>query len=101
MSVIPFDTLKLARSLRERGSLSAEQAEGIASALADAFADEIATKQDIGSVHQEVRLVRQEVKDLETRLTARMDILMRDQTIKLGGMLVVAVGAVATLTKLL
>jgi hypothetical protein len=80
--------------------MSPEQAEGIASALADAFADEIATKHDIGSVHQEVRLVRQELKDLESRLTARMDILLRDQTIKLGGMLVVAVGAVATLTKL-
>jgi hypothetical protein len=30
-----------------------------------------------------------------------MQLLIRDQTIKLGGMLVVAVGAVATLTKLL
>ena len=100
MSAIPFDTLKLAHSLRERGSLSPKQAEVIASSLADAFADEIATKNDIGSVHQEVRLVRQEVKDLEARLIARMDLLARDQTIKLGGMLVVAVGAVATLTKL-
>jgi tetrahydromethanopterin S-methyltransferase subunit F len=90
MSAVPFDTLKLARSLRERGSMSAEQAEGITVALAEAFVDEIATKQD-------VRLVQLEVRDLE----ARMQLLIRDQTIKLGGMLVVAVGAVATLTKLL
>jgi tetrahydromethanopterin S-methyltransferase subunit F len=90
MSVVPFDTLKLARSLRERGSMSAEQAEGITVALAEAFVDEIATKQD-------VRLVQLEVRDLE----ARMQLLIRDQTIKLGGMLVVAVGAVATLTKFL
>ncbi|MFN8719336.1 MAG: hypothetical protein ACK5YI_00745 [Rhodospirillales bacterium] len=90
MSAVPFDTLKLARSLRERGSMSAEQAEGITVALAEAFVDEIATKQD-------VRLVQQEVRDLE----ARMQLLIRDQTIKLGGMLVVAVGAVATLTKFL
>jgi tetrahydromethanopterin S-methyltransferase subunit F len=89
MSAVPFDTLKLARSLRERGSMSAEQAEGITVALAEAFVDEIATKQD-------VRLVQLEVRDLE----ARMQLLIRDQTIKLGGMLVVAVGAVATLTKL-
>jgi tetrahydromethanopterin S-methyltransferase subunit F len=90
MSAVPFDTLKLARSLRERGSMSAEQAEGITVALAEAFVDEIATKQD-------VRLVQLEVRDLE----ARMQLLIRDQTIKLGGMLVVAVGAVATLTKFL
>ncbi len=70
--------------------MSAEQAEGITVALAEAFVDEIATKQD-------VRLVQQEVRDLE----ARMQLLIRDQTIKLGGMLVVAVGAVATLTKFL
>ncbi len=70
--------------------MSAEQAEGITVALAEAFVDEIATKQD-------VRLVQLEVRDLE----ARMQLLIRDQTIKLGGMLVVAVGAVATLTKLL
>ncbi len=70
--------------------MSAEQAEGITVALAEAFVDEIATKQD-------VRLVQQEVRDLE----ARMQLLIRDQTIKLGGMLVVAVGAVAALTKLL
>lgn len=88
MSAVPFDTLKLYRSLRERGSMSAEQAEGITVALAEAFVDEIATKQD-------VRLVQQEVRDLE----ARMQLLIRDQTIKLGGMLVVAVGAVAALTK--
>lgn len=70
--------------------MSAEQAEGITVALAEAFVDEIATKQD-------VRLVQLEVRDLE----ARMQLLIRDQTIKLGGMLVVAVGAVATLTKFL
>jgi len=70
--------------------MSAEQAEGITVALAEAFVDEIATKQD-------VRLVQLEVRDLE----ARMQLLIRDQTIKLGGMLVVAVGAVAALTKLL
>lgn len=83
MSAVPFDTLKLARSLRERGSMSPEQAEGITAALAEAFDNEIATKRDVAE------------------LEARIQLMIRDQTIKLGGMLVVAVGAVATLTKLL
>ncbi len=74
MSAAPFDTLKLARSLRDKANLTPEQAEGFASALADAFQDQLATKSDL--------LL------LEQRLT-----------IKVGGMLVVAIGLLAALLK--
>ena len=87
MTATPFDTLKLARALRERGSMSSEQAEGITAALAEAFADDIATKRDL--------------KDLEDRLAARIDLQSHALTINLGGMLVVAVGVMATLFRLL
>ncbi|ADH89451.1 conserved hypothetical protein [Ancylobacter novellus DSM 506] len=74
MGAIPFDTLKLARTLREKAHFTAEQAE--ADALADAFQDRVATKDDLAL--------------LEQRLT-----------IKIGGMLVVAVGVLTALLKLI
>lgn len=67
MSAIPFDTLKLSERL-QAGGFTAEQARAAASALAEAASSaDIATKADLLS--------------LEQRLT-----------IRLGGMLVVAVG---------
>lgn len=76
MSAIPFDTLKLARALRDKAHFTAEQAEGVADALAGAFQDRVATKDDLAL--------------LEQRLT-----------IKIGGMLVVAVGVLTALLKLI
>lgn len=75
MSAIPFDTLKLARTLRDKAKFQSEQAEGVADALAEAFQDEMATKTDL--------------RELELRLT-----------IKIGGMLVIAVGVLTALLKL-
>ena len=74
MSAIPFDTLKLARALREKAKFASEQAEGVADALAEAFQSEIATKTDL--------------REFEHRLTS-----------KIGSMLVVAIGIVTTLLK--
>ncbi|WP_034992569.1 hypothetical protein [Beijerinckia mobilis] len=76
MSAVPFDTLKLARALRESASFTTEQAEGISNALAEAFQDRVATKDDLIL--------------LEQRLT-----------IKIGGMLVITVGVLAALIKLI
>jgi hypothetical protein len=75
MGAIPFDTLKLARSLRDKAKFAPEQAEGVADALSEAFQEEIATKTDL--------------RELELRLT-----------IKIGGMLVIAVGVLAAILKL-
>ncbi|MEI8393685.1 MAG: hypothetical protein WCF85_03040 [Rhodospirillaceae bacterium] len=48
MSAIAFDTLKLARKLRDTAHMPAEQAEGIADALAEAMSGaELATKADV------------------------------------------------------
>ncbi len=74
MSAIPFDTLKLAKSLRDAAKLTPEQAEGFASAPAEAFQDQVAPKNDLAL--------------LEQRLT-----------IKVGGMLVIAVGILTALIK--
>ena len=71
MKAVPFDTLKLADRLQS-GGFTAEQARAAASALAEAVgAADLVTNE-----HFDLRL-----RDLEQRLT-----------IRLGGMLVLAVG---------
>lgn len=76
MPTISFDTHKFIRRLRDAG-ISEEQAEAIAEAFREARIEaEIATKTDL--------------RELEYRLI-----------IKLGTMIVVAIGVVATLVKLL
>jgi polyhydroxyalkanoate synthesis regulator phasin len=159
LSAVAFDTLKLARDLRERGKLTTEQAEGVAEALSTAFRDEIATKADVQAirtdqqaiaaagkadvqaVNSEVQAVKADLRATEKRLdtkidtveerlstkidaveerlstkidtveerlnakfeSLRADIARRDDrlTVKLGGMLVVAVAVMASLVKLL
>lgn len=90
MVAITFDTHKFVRRLKEAGI-----PEGQAEAVADAFRDaqgeaELATKRDIGDVRNEIELLRRDMRDLEQRMT-----------IKLGALMVAAVGIVATLVKLL
>ena len=76
MPTISFDTHKFIRRLREAG-ISEEQAEAIAEAFRDAHIEaEVATKTDL--------------RELDYRVI-----------IKLGAMIVVAIGIVATLVKLL
>lgn len=83
MATITFDTLKFARRLTEAG-LPASQAEAISDAFRDAQGEaELATRRDIDDQ-------RREMREMEYRLT-----------IKLGGMMMPAVGIVAALVKLL
>jgi hypothetical protein len=71
MTAVTFDTLKLADGL-EAGGFSAAQARAVVAALTEAAtATDLVTKSDLTTA----------VRDLEQRLT-----------IRLGGMLVVAVG---------
>ena len=72
MANVPFDTLKLARRLRDDAKLPAEQAGGIAEALADTLEAQMATKADL--------------EGLEQRLT-----------IKIGAMLVALAGFLAAI----
>ena len=53
MNAIAFDTLKLARSLREKAKLTTEQAEGFADALTEALQSELATKGDVSAPGQQ------------------------------------------------
>jgi hypothetical protein len=74
MTGVAFDTLKLARRLREQAGFTAEHAKAAAEALAEAIGGaDLATKSD----------TQMALRDLEQRLT-----------IKFGGMLIVAVGII-------
>jgi len=81
MSALTFDTLKFARRLQAAGMeqrLAEEQAEALAEAL-EANLENLATKADIADLRRDMQLMEQRL------------------IIKLGSMMVVAVGVVAAL----
>lgn len=89
MAAITFDTLKFANRLKSVG-VPDKQAEAQAEVLSEALEvnlKELVTKDDL--LH------------LEERLDSRLIQMEQRLTIKLGGMMVVAVGVVAALVKLL
>jgi hypothetical protein len=79
MSAITFDTHAYVKKLKAVG-VSEEQAEVQAQAIADLVNDRLVTKEDL----------ERGLRELEYRLV-----------IRLGGMMVVAIGIIATLVKLL
>lgn len=55
MTAVAFDTLKLARKLRDTAQMSQVQAEGVADALAEAMSGaELATKTDIADLRRDM-----------------------------------------------
>ena len=65
-----FDTLRLARSLRDKAQFTSEQAEGMADALAEAMQGDLATKTDLSSVQTDLRA---ELRETELRLEAKIE----------------------------
>lgn len=105
-----FDTLSFARRLTEAGEKPAV-AEAHALALKDFVMDRLATKDDLQLVKNELRSeisdVRKEIidvrKDMATLgadLRKDIDVMGLKLSVRMGGMLVVAVGALATINKL-
>ncbi len=89
MATIAFDTLKYSKRLKDAG-VPDKQAEAEAEALAEVLEvnlKDLATKEDL--------------KALEDRLGDKITMLEQRMTIKLGTLMVFAVGAVAALVKLL
>ena len=86
MSTVTFDTHAFVKELTRAG-MPEEQAEVLARSQAALIDDNLATKQDLKEMEP---AARQDLKELELRLT-----------IRLGSMMVVAVGVVAASVKLL
>ncbi|MBA2594664.1 MAG: DUF1640 domain-containing protein [Gammaproteobacteria bacterium] len=111
MSAIAFDTLKFAKRLKEAG-FTEEQAEALADAEAELIEQNLATKRDIADLKRDIKELEvtlgNEIKQLDVKIEQIRSDLARDLkdleyriTIKLGTMMVIAVGAVATLVELL
>ncbi len=97
MSVVAFDTHAFVKELTRVG-MPEEQAEVLARSQATLIDEKLATKQDL----KELELaVKQDLKELE--LAAKQDLkeLELRLTLRLGSMMVVAIGVVAALVKLL
>ena len=75
MTAVAFDTLKFARTLREKANLSPEQAEGLADAMVEVLDGNLATKFDIHGVQSEVRDVRGDIEALKIQTRADIEAL--------------------------
>jgi hypothetical protein len=126
MNAVPFDTLKMAQRLEAAG-FAAPQAAGAAEALAEALTSaDLATrgdmnglrtvlkgdinglrtelKGDIASLRAELKAdigsLRSELKGEMGSLRSDIELLRRDMTIRLGGMMVVGFGVLAVIIRL-
>jgi hypothetical protein len=98
MVAITFDTLKFVRTLEAAG-VTAPQAEAIANAVRDSHdAADVATKGDLrelkAELKNEIAVLRQELKADTRELELRM-------TVKLGTMIVAAIGVGLALAKMI
>lgn len=90
MGTLAFDTHAFVKDLTRAG-MPEEQAEVLARSQATLIDEKLATKQDLKELELRLTLAtKQDLKELELRLTLR-----------LGSMMVVAIGVVAALVKLL
>ena len=111
MSALAFDTYAAVKKLKEAG-FTEQQAEAQTTLLMDVIAGELATKHNIETVKHNIETVRLDIENVRAELKRDIEALRADMkhdmkelelrlTIKLGAMLALAVGAVATLVKLL
>jgi predicted nucleic acid-binding Zn-ribbon protein len=62
MNALLFDTLRLSRTLRDKGHFTSEQAEALAEALGEASQGDLATKADLAGVWTEIAELKTELK---------------------------------------
>ena len=98
-----LDTLEIAKRLRSAG-FDDTQAEAITGALRDsrdADLSRLATKEDLAALRTELRSemasLRSELSGEIKMIRSEMEILRRDLTIRLGGMIFVATGFLAAI----
>ncbi len=100
MSTIAFDTLKFSKKLVAVG-FTEQQAETLAEEQSALIDDQLATKRDIADVKRDIADVRRDIADVRRDMKEMELRLRQDLTIRMGSMMVVAVGVVAALVKLL
>lgn len=102
---IAFDTLKAARRLQEEGGFDERQARGIVATFSEGMFDNLATKQDLNELRQELKAeigsVRNEHHSFRAEMKASLENLEQRMTIKLGAMIIAAAGFITVLDKIL
>jgi hypothetical protein len=94
-----FDSLGYAKRLRDRG-VAQDQAEAHAEAARDFIMTELATKADVVAIKADLLATKQELRSDIAELRHDMETQNLRLTVRLGAMLVVAIGALATILKL-
>ena len=97
MAAIMFDTHAFVKELTQAG-MPEEQAEILARSQATLIDEKLATKEDLKNLEL---ATKRDLKELETRFGHRLKELELRLTLRLGSMMVVAIGVVAALVKLL
>jgi hypothetical protein len=105
MATVTFDTLKFVKTLEEAG-IPESQAEAFSTAVRESHeAAELATKADLREVETNLRHEISDLrKDMDARFTgvdAKLEKLELRMTIKLGSIVVVALGAFTVIFKFL
>jgi len=70
VSALLFDTLRLSRTLRDKGHFTPEQAEALAEALGEAAHDDLATKADLANLATKADLAEVKVDILKWVVSA-------------------------------
>ena len=97
MAAIMFDTHAFVKELTQAG-MPEQQAEVLARSQATLIDEKLATKEDLTNLEL---ATKRDLKELETRFGHRLKELELRLTLRLGSMMVVAIGVVAALVKLL
>ena len=113
---IAFDTLRAATRLREEAGFDESQARVLVDILAEGLSESLATKVDLErtetplrsdlekfekALRGEIAGLRSGLEKFETSLRGEMREMERRMTIRLGGMMVVAVGLAAAAARFL
>jgi hypothetical protein len=97
--VYAFDTLAYSKRLRDKG-VPQEQAEAHAEAIREFVMADLATKADLQALRSDLQALSGRLDAKVDRFEAKLDTLSLRLTVRLGAMLVVGLGALATILKL-
>ena len=93
---ITFDKLVYIDRLKSAG-VDEPQARAHAEALEQALRDTVATKHDLRNLGDELRIEIARLDNKITLLDHKIEVVARDLTIRMGGMLIILFGALASI----
>ena len=104
---ITFDTFRYAKELKKAGfteiqvDTQVKFAKEQTDTINDFIDSNIATKQDIKETQQNIKEIQKDIKELELKMELKMELIKKDLTIKLvgilGSMIIICVGASTTI----